>query len=177
MWEIVRNNRELDIDNAYYVDTGLASSESFSESLDVRKEYYDQWKFIWANYKTNPFLKDVVVNDGDVVSVELPRLSSSRRAEIMEDQNALSEVGHGWGYAWAFALNQMLVGSTNGAAIVDTLMRCRKENNFCQTLSATEFTHNSLWLSNKNFNRRYYLGQSQYATSIRNAEFINKLEN
>ena len=77
----------------------------------------------------------------------------------------------------AFALNQILVGVTNGAAMTDTLMRCGAGDNFRQTLNATEFMTSRLWLSNKTFNSREFLGQSNYATSIRNTEFINKLEN
>ena len=182
--KIVRDNRQLDIDNAFYVDACLTSSKTFSEKLNVRKEYYDQWEYIWSDHKTNPFLKGVDfddeddddVDDEDVV-VKLPRTSSSRIAEIKDELNDLSEVGHGWGYAWAFAMNQMLVAVTSSAAMVDTLMRCRKEDNFCQTMNATEYVHNSIWLSNTNLNRKNYLGQSAYASTIRTTEYINKLEN
>ena len=182
--EIVRDNRRsLDIDNAFYVDACLTSSKTFSENLNVRKEYYDQWEYIWSDHKTNPFLKGVDFDDGDDddddedVVVELPRMSSSRISEIKDALNDLSEVGHGWGYAWAFAMNQMLVAVTTSAAMVDTLMRCRKEDNFCQTINVTEYMSNSIWLSNTNFNRKNYLGQSAYATTIRTTEYINKLEN
>ena len=180
--EIVRENRRsLAVDNAFYVDACLASSKTFSEKLNVRKEYYDQWEYIWSDHKTNPFLKGVEFDDEDEdedVVVKLPRMStSSRIVEIKDALNELSEVGHGWGYAWAFAMNQMLVSVTSSAAMVDALMRCRKEDNFCQTINATEFTRNSIWLSNTNFNRKNYLGQSAYASTIRTTEYINKLEN
>ena len=172
--EIVKNN-DVDVDNAYYIDSTLALSRSFYESLGVRKECYDQWRFIWGDYKTNPFLRGVVVDEGVDSDVELPT-ASSRGKEVNDELKALSEVGHAWGNVWAFALNQTLVGATNCAAMTDTLMRCGAKDNLKQTMKATGFMQNSLWLSNKNFNTRESLGQSQYAASVRNAEFINKLE-
>ena len=145
--EIVRNN-EADVDNAYYIDSGLASSRSVCEGLGVRNEYYDQWKFIWGDYKTNPFLKGVAVDEGVDSDVEI-QTTSSRRKEVNDELKALSEAGHAWGHVWAFALNQMLVGSTNCAAMTDTLMRCYAKENFRHTMSATEFMQNGLWLSNR----------------------------
>ena len=98
--DLVRK-RQHDVDDAYYIDTGLALSSSLCESLGVRKEYYDPFKFIWSDHNTNRFLKGAVAAAADVDNniTELPSAPSSRK-EVNEELAALTEVGHAWGYAW-----------------------------------------------------------------------------
>ena len=57
------SNHQFDRDECFFVDPSMASSSFFRELRELRKEFHEQWKLVWNDYRTNPFLKSILQDE------------------------------------------------------------------------------------------------------------------